>query len=138
MVASGRVSKEIDPEAKGALIARLVWRDGGNGELMTTLDDEGTVALHPFGRGQITIARGRWVSIEQEVILNAPGQRDGILRLWIDGELKVDRRNVQMRETADQRLTGISADLVYGNREPASGARTATKARLTPFELRWR
>ena len=30
---------------------------------------------------------GRWINVEQEVILNEAGKKNGIIRLWLDGEL---------------------------------------------------
>jgi hypothetical protein len=33
---------------------------------------------------------GRWVCVESQVKLNAPGRRDGVFRLWVDGRLEAE------------------------------------------------
>jgi hypothetical protein len=37
---------------------------------------------------------GRWVHVEYYTRLNSPGQSDGEQRVWVDGRLVLDRRNV--------------------------------------------
>lgn len=41
---------------------------------------------------------GQWDRIKLFIKPNTPGRADGIVRLWINGELKVDRNNVPLRE----------------------------------------
>jgi hypothetical protein len=47
-------------------------------------------ALSPAG----VIPIGRWFHIEYYTRLNSPGQSDGEQRVWVDGRLVLDRRNV--------------------------------------------
>ncbi len=47
---------------------------------------------------------GRWYCLELEVQANRPGQRDGYQRLWIDGRLKGEVRDLRWRDTADVRI----------------------------------
>ncbi|QEG23466.1 right-handed parallel beta-helix repeat-containing protein [Mariniblastus fucicola] len=44
---------------------------------------------------------GVWYTIRQHVRMNTPRQRDGLLRIWIDGRLVIDRDDVKFRNTAD-------------------------------------
>lgn len=41
---------------------------------------------------------GQWDRIKVYIKPNTPGRADGIVRMWINGELKVDRTNVPLRE----------------------------------------
>lgn len=47
-------------------------------------------ALSPAG----VIPIGRWFHVEYYTRLNSPGQSDGEQRVWVDGQLVLDRRNV--------------------------------------------
>ncbi len=40
---------------------------------------------------------GYWVLVESMVKLNTPGENDGICRLWIDGRLEAERKNLNLR-----------------------------------------
>ncbi len=42
---------------------------------------------------------GYWVRVETQVKLNTPGKADGLNRLWIDGRLECERRNLDFRGT---------------------------------------
>ncbi|MHC1767434.1 MAG: hypothetical protein AB9869_24670 [Verrucomicrobiia bacterium] len=37
---------------------------------------------------------GRWVCVESHVKLNAPGKRDGVFELWVDGKLEASRTDL--------------------------------------------
>lgn len=50
---------------------------------------------------------GRWVCVEAHVKLNTPGQKDGIMRLWVDGLLQCDRKALDWRGTYTEH--GINA-----------------------------
>ena len=52
----------------------------------------------PIRQDAFTLPKGRWVRIEQELVLNTPGQADGIARLWLDGDLKAEGTGLKLRE----------------------------------------
>lgn len=39
----------------------------------------------------------RWTAIEWHVKVNTPGVNDGILQIWVDGKLALDRQDIQLR-----------------------------------------
>lgn len=41
---------------------------------------------------------GEWERIKLHVRMNTPGVSDGVVRLWVNGELKVDYQSVNLRE----------------------------------------
>jgi hypothetical protein len=43
------------------------------------------------------VETGRWYCLEGEVIVNTPGIDDGVLRGWIDGELKLQKSDLLLR-----------------------------------------
>lgn len=100
---------------------------------------DGDAAVRPRLRiesSDHSFAKGRWVRVNQEVVLNAPQKADGVARLWIDGKLVAERVDLRLRADAAVSITGVaaSAQLVSGAAPHSTGASTAS---LTPFELFW-
>lgn len=79
-----------------------------------------------WSRGALgVLTNNRWYAIEQFVKLNTPGRPDGILRVWIDGRLALERRNIQYRNTADLKIDRIWMNVYHGG----------TSAAPTPLHL---
>ncbi|HWV80838.1 MAG TPA: hypothetical protein VNZ50_05380 [Hyphomicrobiaceae bacterium] len=122
-----------DRTAPEAFSARLTWDDAGR---------LGILSQAPGGSQPLTnerntaeIPRGRWVAVDQEVILNTPGRNDGVLRVWLDGKLSFESRKVAFRTDADAAVHGVLAEVAYAHQP---GARdSASPVLVTPFEFRW-
>ena len=83
------------------------------------------------------LPRGRWVKIDQEVILNEPDREDGVLRVWLDGALAIDKGNIAYRVKPDVTLTGVAADIFYNGEDIKGRAPADAKVLVSPFEIRW-
>ena len=64
--------------------------------------------------GTFRLALGSWVSVVEEVKLNTVGNADGYVKVWVDGELKVDRQGLVFRMTDSLKIDGIYFDTFYG------------------------
>ena len=84
-----------------------------------------------------TIPRGRWVKIDQEVMLNEPDLENGVLRVWLDGALAIDKADIAYRVKPDIALAGIAADVFYNGEDVSGRAPADAKVMLSPFEIRW-
>lgn len=73
---------------------RLMWREQGAGELYEYVFNKKGRYGASVGRGSFHFPRGRWVDVDLEVRENDPGKRNGIARLWIDGRLVVEQRDI--------------------------------------------
>jgi hypothetical protein len=62
-------------------------------------------------RPDITPPTGRWNSYEMMVRANTPGQRDGRIALWMDGNLIADFMNLRLRETTNLKIDKFSIDM---------------------------
>jgi hypothetical protein len=51
-------------------------------------------------QGGPPVSSTAWDQVEAEIKMNTPGQSDGILRLWVNGTLYVERLNLQLRGPA--------------------------------------
>ncbi|MBY0225875.1 MAG: hypothetical protein K2Q28_08735 [Hyphomicrobium sp.] len=80
---------------------------------------------------------GRWFNVEQEVILNEAGKKNGIIRLWLDGELAGENTTVALRGDDALAMAGVIADVHYGSVFNNATAPEDTEIRVSPFIIRW-
>ena len=67
-------------------------------------------------RPDVTPVLGRWYSFEMMVKANTPGQRDGRIAFWLDGQLIADFLNLRLRETTALKIDRFTLDLhVFSN-----------------------
>lgn len=81
----------------------------------------------------IVLPTNRWIKIELETVLNAPGVADGVARLWIDGDLIVQDTAITLRQDEKEKLNGVLAAASYRLVPPLPGT-----LRLSHFEIGWR
>lgn len=67
--------------------------------------------------GKLTL--GSWHEIEQSIELNTPGENDGVLRGWVDGELAFERTDVRFRDIDDLRVQEFWFNVYYGGTAPS-------------------
>ena len=115
----------------------MAWHQGG------TVSATNFVTLDGKKFKQLADARGhhdpaRAVGqIDQEVVLNAAEQENGILRLWIDGALAIDKADIAYRVKPDIAVSGVAADLFYNGEDHLGRAPADARVMLSPFEIRW-
>ena len=125
-------------KAKAAFSARNSWTDEGVAQVRTITADEPKGAIYSSDSSSVTLPRGRWVRLEQEVVLNQPGEEDGVLRVWIDGKLRLASTEIVFRKDERSTLRGVIADVHYSNAALAAApSPKSTSLRMTPFELYW-
>ncbi len=56
----------------------------------------------------------RWYCIEQLVKLNTPGENDGLMRGWVDGQLVFEKSDVRMRDVETLKIETVWLNLYYG------------------------
>ncbi len=101
----GRVSSFNDSKQANDIDIILAVGSSAGQQCGTT--DMGYLGLHFNGRptgydwGSITpsvrFQREKWYSVEYQVKLNRPGQRDGEVRLWVDGNLVGEKTGINIR-----------------------------------------
>lgn len=125
-------------QTQDGFVANLSWRQDGLTGVALSVMQKGEPQRVRSDVDNISLGKGRWIKVEQEVILNAPGRDDGKLRLWLDGALALDRSDVIYRNTGDVTIAGVSADVFYGREDAAAYAQSETKIWVSPFELSWK
>jgi polysaccharide lyase-like protein len=118
-------------------LVQLAWRQGGSIAATNYVTLDGKKWRQQTEAEGYTIPRGRWVKIDQEVILNEPDQENGILRVWLDGSLAIDKADLAYRVKPDITLAGVAADIFYNGEDVSGRAPADAKVMLSPFEIRW-
>lgn len=137
-VLPGISGAEPDAPASDTFVARMAWRHQGLGGATLRVTSAGeTRSVRAESEG-FPLPQGRWVKLEQEVVLNAPKQADGVLRVWVDGSLALERTGLLYRTRPGVTVAGVAADVHYSaSADGGGGAPADTKITLTPFDLRW-
>jgi hypothetical protein len=117
--------------------ARVTWSHGGEGAVAVRVSAAGSLRVQPLERGSFAFQRGRWIMVEQEIVLNTPGQANGVLRLWLDGAPVLDRTDIAYRGEPAVTISGVAVDAFYGGDDVLAAAPTDAKLWLSPFEVRW-
>ena len=77
---------------------------------------------HPDQRGgygdnrecQGTLQPGRWHSLETMLKVNVPGQKDGEVACWLDGQLIGEAKGLRFRDVEDLRIRKVRFDNYWG------------------------
>jgi hypothetical protein len=99
------------PTGRDGWSARMMWRAGGEVVQYVYHVDQPTQYGEDFRwdlGGQRLFRPGTWHRVEHRVVVNTPGQRDGVVQGWFDGTLALDRRNVRFRD-----VDAFAIDLFY-------------------------
>jgi hypothetical protein len=119
-------------------LAQAAWAQGGD----VGATNHATLAgqekrLDAVGNG-VQIPRGRWVKLEQEVALNEPAHANGLLRIWVDGVLALDKNDLVYRAKGDVSLAGVAAEFFYSGGDVVSRSPADAKVFLSPLEIHWK
>jgi hypothetical protein len=124
-------------QTRDRFVAHLAWRqDGLLGVTLAVTANNEPQTVNLDSRGFI-FPRGQWIKIDQEVILNSPGQDNGILRVWIDGELAIEREDIGYRAKLEVGMSGVAANVSYGAADAIAWAPSDTKIWISPLQVSW-
>jgi len=65
------------------------------------------------------LERNRWYCLEQYFKVNTPGERDGVLRAWIDGAPAFEKTDIRVRDVNSLKIERVWMDVFYGGTDPA-------------------
>lgn len=124
-----------DRNAPEAFSMRVAWDEYGKLGLHTQLPGVSTSRALSNEREATELPRGRWVMVDQEVVVNTPGRNDGVVRIWVDGRLRFESHKAAFRTDAAGAIRGVLAEVAYARQpSPSDGASAVL---VTPFEYRW-
>ncbi|CAI7973976.1 conserved hypothetical protein [Frankia sp. Hr75.2] len=99
---------------RSGLATRFAWRDGDEGIVYanTARTDH---PINVIGKGAWHWPAGRWICVEQGVKLNFEGFADGVLLVWLDGQLVHKEQSFNPRISNDLRIGGILVTATFGD-----------------------
>jgi hypothetical protein len=92
-------------QSNDRFLVQLGWRQGGAIGATNHVTLDGKKWKQQAEAEGYTIPRGRWVKIDQEVILNEPDLENGVLRVWLDGALAIDKADIAYRSAGRRKRT---------------------------------
>jgi hypothetical protein len=122
------------PDGTNGFSTRFMWRPGGAGEVYAYLPTSVTHGTS-LGRGNWVFTPGLWHTIEQSVVLNTPGQADGIVRVWFDGNLVLTQSGLLFRTTSRLKIEGVLFSTFFGGDDPTWETPVTTYADFANFAL---
>ena len=118
--------------------ANLSWQAGGAPRLYLEIKSEKDERSATFKTYDATIPLGRWVRVDQELILNTPDQSDGVARLWLDGRLETEIKPIEIRPASNVTIAGVAGNIYFGGSATQGTAPKDATIWLSPFEVRWK
>ena len=106
------------PSGDDGFSTRYMWRSAGEGEVYAYLPKSDEVGTS-LGRGSWSWPTGRWVTTEQEVVLNTPGRANGRLTVRIDGKQVLKLDDVVFRDVDGVRIDGLFFSTFFGGGDPS-------------------
>ena len=131
------VAQSTDGRDHAGVSTMVQWRERGVGEIAASLGAGTDRQPAVLARDAFKLTTGSWTTLEQEVVLNTPGSADGLVRLWVDGKLKLERKGLVLRGNAEQTIGGVNAAVTYGVLQVGAVPPPGQELMVTPFELRW-
>ncbi|WP_244272202.1 polysaccharide lyase [Halomonas aestuarii] len=93
---------------------RFMWRAAGQGELYEYVVSKDKKYGASVGRGLWSFPTGEWITIEQELVLNTPGEKDGLARVWINGVPVLEQSEIVYRTTDEVTIDGLMFSTFFG------------------------
>lgn len=106
------------PDGTDGFSTRYMWRRGGVGEVyayLATSEGRGT----SLGRGAWNFEPETWHLIEQQVVLNEPGENNGRIRVWVDEREVLNKSGLQYRTVDTLAIEGVFFSTFFGGSDPS-------------------
>ncbi|HRK17520.1 MAG TPA: hypothetical protein PK970_01060 [Hyphomicrobiaceae bacterium] len=116
---------------------RLVWGAQGEAELLVYANGQTGEARTKYPVYDRTFPRGRWVRVEKEIVLNTPGVKNGIVRMWFNGNLETEVRAADLRDDANIAIAGVASIVQRKGRTDKPVETERTQVRISPYQVRW-
>ncbi len=104
-----------DPDGTNGWTARLMWRNANNGEVYAYLDSASADNYGlQLGCGNWTWQPGQWTEVQETVSLNAPGQSNGYINIYINGAEVLQAIGLRFRTVSSLQINGLFFSTFFG------------------------
>jgi hypothetical protein len=111
----------------GGFSARSMWRAGGAAVQYVYFPRQASTYgidlpyLSPSG-APARFQPGTWHLVEQRIVMNTPGQANGVLQAWLDGHLVLDEHGRVWRLDDRVHIDAFYFSTFFGGNDPSWGA----------------
>lgn len=120
-----------EPKPSGGFVARMGWQKDGT--VNVALNAMSATSGRWIGANTRAVwPIGTWVDVEQELKFNEKGKANGLLRVWMNGELQLDNGKLDLGANDQVSLTGIVSDIHY-----LRGPVATSRLTVSPFIVQW-
>ncbi len=130
-------SSGATPSSAG-LRVRTKWQREGTSEIHARAPAIQAANGRSFTTRDKVFGRGRWNTVEQELVVNAPGAQDGSLKVWVNGDLVVNERRLQLSKENPIEIEGVLASIGFVGQARVHPNPEAAKLQISPIVLAWR
>ena len=119
--------------------ARFMWVGGGRGEVYLYNQDRSNRCGDNYGFSSGTFVKSRWHRISEHVVINSPGQNNGLVEAWLDGKKVNTLNNVQLRGRVAENVAlvdWVSLQTFYGGSTNDWAPPRNTHARFAGYYVR--
>ncbi len=120
--------------------ARFMWRANGGAELYYYHQDRVSGCGDEFAfSNSRTFKKGVWNRITEHVVINTPGQADGLAEAWLNGEKVVSLAKVRWRGQVGANIAlvdQVSLQTFYGGSTNDWAPPVDTKSKFSPLVVR--
>ena len=92
---------------------RIMWRAGGEATQYLYYPDQPDFYGHDLYWGT-RFPTGRWVTVETRIKMNTPGQRNGVVESWMNGQKFLSRHDIRFRDTSNFSVDSFQFSTFHG------------------------
>lgn len=101
------------PNGSDGWSGRMMWRSGGEAVQYVYHPDQPTIYGEDFDWNR-AFPPNTWVTVETRIRMNTPGQRDGVVQSWMNGQQVLNRTDVRFRDTPDFAIDQFRFETFFG------------------------
>ena len=105
------------PDGTDGWSARMMWRTAGAAVQYVYHPDQPTIYGEDMAwdvGGKRSFKPDTWHLVEHRIVMNTPGQKDGVVQGWWDGTLALDRTNIRFRDVSSFAIDGFYFSTFFG------------------------
>lgn len=105
------------PDGTDGWSGRMMWRRMGAAVQYLYHPDQPTIYgddLEWAEGGERHFPTGEWITVEHRIVMNTPGERNGIVQGWYNGVLALDRRDIRFRDVDTFAIDGFYFSTFFG------------------------
>jgi len=104
----------IKPDGTAGWSARFMWGVDGKAVTYVYHPDQPYKWGEGFGGSGFYFKPGVVHTVAQEIIMNTPGDYNGVIRAWFDGQLVVEETDIRFRDTPDFAIDSLLFNSFFG------------------------